>query len=70
MMTSKSILSLFAAITAVAAQKCPIQFDGRIPHSITSNNLTVFDTTNPWFNPSYVFGQSIFSSLNSYILLF
>ncbi|KAF4610397.1 hypothetical protein G7Y89_g15722 [Cudoniella acicularis] len=42
--------------TAVSAQKCPIQFDGRVPESST---LGTFDTSASPFNPGYVLGANL-----------
>jgi len=57
-MPAKTFFSLFAAVTAIAAQKCPIQFDGRVAANAT---LADFDTTASLFNPTFVYGQSMFS---------
>ncbi|KAE8445036.1 hypothetical protein EG329_013750 [Mollisiaceae sp. DMI_Dod_QoI] len=68
-----SISSTIAALAAVAAaQKCPLQFDGRVPQAAT---LSTFDTSASPFNPSYVIGgtvevtispSSIFQSQNGF----
>lgn len=54
-MSSKSILSFLALASSVAAQQCPLQFDGRIAMNATA---ALFDTSASPFNPSNVFGQS------------
>ncbi|KIH92659.1 hypothetical protein SPBR_02939 [Sporothrix brasiliensis 5110] len=52
----------FLALPLLAsAQKCTIQFDGRVPSTFTAAS---FDTNNNLFNPSNVFGQGLkFSQL-------
>jgi len=52
-------LAFLPLLSFVAAQKCPLQFDGRVPQSAT---LDSFDTSASPFNPQYVFGQSRFDS--------
>jgi hypothetical protein len=48
-------------LVLVSAQKCPLQFDGRIPSTFTPAS---FDTANAFFSPSNVFGQGLsFSDL-------
>jgi hypothetical protein len=41
----------------VAAQSCPLQFDGRVPKDFT---LAEFDADNDLFNPGFVKGKSAF----------
>lgn len=50
------VLNAFAVV--VAAQKCPLQFDGRVPADAT---LGSFDTSASPFNPQYVIGASNYS---------
>jgi hypothetical protein len=53
---SSALLSLLAFAFSVSAQRCPIQFDGRV----SSNSLlAVFDTAASPFSPSSVFGNGI-----------
>jgi hypothetical protein len=52
-MASKIYLSLLALASTVIAQKCPIQFDGRVPKGSTP---ATFDSSTSPFNPSFVFG--------------
>ena len=54
-MFSESVLSLLTLASAVAAQQCPIQFDGRIGTNATAAS---FDTSASPFSPTNVFGQS------------
>lgn len=54
-MPVRTFFAIFAAVTAVAAQQCPIQFDGRVPANAT---LADFDTTTSLFNPTFTYGQS------------
>ncbi|EPE10934.1 hypothetical protein F503_06029 [Ophiostoma piceae UAMH 11346] len=54
-------LSLLALPVLAAAQKCSLQFDGRIPSNLT---LAAFDSNNNIYNPSNVFGKGLkFSEL-------
>ncbi|KAK3938689.1 hypothetical protein QBC46DRAFT_291977 [Diplogelasinospora grovesii] len=56
---SLAIASLLA--TAVAAQKCALQFDGRVPSTLTTAG---FDATNQFFSSANVLGQGLkFSEL-------
>lgn len=48
-------LSLLALPVLAAAQKCALQFDGRIPSNFS---LAAFDSNNNIYNPSNVFGKS------------
>lgn len=50
-----SILYALALAAGVAAQKCPIQYDGRVPASAT---LATFDGNSSPFNPTYILGAS------------
>jgi hypothetical protein len=50
-----SLLYVLTLAASVAAQKCPIQFDGRVPDSAT---LASFDTSASLYNPSYDLGAS------------
>ncbi|KJR88348.1 uncharacterized protein SPSK_07672 [Sporothrix schenckii 1099-18] len=60
MMYSLSIAFLALPLVA-SAQKCTIQFDGRVPSTFTAAS---FDTNNNLFSPSNVFGQGLkFSQL-------
>jgi hypothetical protein len=52
-MFSRISFSLLAAACTIVAQKCPIQFDGRVPKGTAAATL---DTSASPFNPSYVFG--------------
>lgn len=54
-MSSKITSTLFVIFAAVAAQKCPIQFDGRIPAHYTPES---FDLSTSIYNPQFVYGQS------------
>jgi hypothetical protein len=56
-MTSKmsSLLYVLPLVAAIVAQKCPLQFDGRVPSSAT---LTSFDSSTSLFNPNYNLGAS------------
>lgn len=56
-MTAIRLLVLNTFAIAVAAQKCPLQFDGRVP---TDATLDSFDTSASPFNPQYVLGASEF----------
>ena len=51
-------LSLLALPVLAAAQKCSLQFDGRIPSNFT---LTAFDSSNNIYSPSNVFGKGMSS---------
>lgn len=51
-----SVLSILPLLSLVFAQKCALQFDGRVPQSAT---LSSFDTSTSPFNPGYVLGASI-----------
>ncbi|CAK7233561.1 hypothetical protein SEUCBS140593_008643 [Sporothrix eucalyptigena] len=55
-MISSSSLALLALPLLASAQKCTIQFDGRVPSTFTAAS---FDTNNNVFNPSNVFGQGL-----------
>jgi len=48
-----AVLSVLLSITV--AQKCPIQFDGRVAQAAT---LASFDTNPSPYNPGYVLGKS------------
>jgi hypothetical protein len=48
-------LSLLALASAVLAQNCPLQFDGRVPAGSTPAS---FDATTSPFGTKFVFGQS------------
>lgn len=58
-----SVVSAFAI--AVAAQNCPLQFDGRVS---TDATLASFDTSASRFNPQYVLGASL-SPFNDFDVL-
>lgn len=49
---------------SVAAQKCPIQFDGRVPESAT---LASFDTSASLFNLKYDLGASEYNETSASI---
>ncbi|RDL42347.1 Uncharacterized protein BP5553_02326 [Venustampulla echinocandica] len=58
-----------ALLSLAAAQKCPIQFDGRVPAAATPES---FDANSSPYNPGYVLGQNLkwssvlqFPSVNS-----
>ncbi|OAA67092.1 hypothetical protein SPI_01668 [Niveomyces insectorum RCEF 264] len=55
-MRSSASLALLALPLLASAQKCAIQFDGRIPSSFSA---ATFDTNNNVFSPSNVFGQNL-----------
>jgi hypothetical protein len=61
-------LSTFIAIAPVlvAAQNCPLQFDGRIPKGVA---LGLLDTDKSPFNPTYVKGAGEFSGIFSSLKL-
>ncbi|TDZ19912.1 hypothetical protein C8034_v011877 [Colletotrichum sidae] len=53
--------TLITLASAVTAQKCKLQFDGRIP---SGTALKAFDAKNNFFNPQNVFGKGLsFSQL-------
>ena len=52
------LFSVFAFAASVAAQKCPLQFDGRVPRDAT---LATFDGSSSPFNAQYVLGASKYS---------
>lgn len=54
------LLFLISLVSFAAAQKCALQFDGRVPQSAT---LASFDTSASLYNPSYVLGASTQSPL-------
>lgn len=55
-MFSRAFLSLFVLLQFAVAQKCPLQFDGRVPAGSTPAS---FDTSTSKFNPSNVFGKGM-----------
>ncbi|CAK7216689.1 hypothetical protein SBRCBS47491_002913 [Sporothrix bragantina] len=55
-MISTSSLAFLALPLLASAQKCTIQFDGRVPSTFTAAS---FDTNNNIFSPSNVFGQGL-----------
>ncbi|KAF4930742.1 hypothetical protein CGCVW01_v000739 [Colletotrichum viniferum] len=55
MVCIQSFILLWLASTA-AAQKCKIQFDGRIPSGTALKSL---DAKNNFFNPQFVFGKGL-----------
>lgn len=58
----RSLYTLVAvAPVLVAAQNCPLQFDGRIPKAAT---LGLLDTDQSPFNPTYVKGAGEFWSFS------
>ncbi|KAL1910034.1 hypothetical protein Sste5344_004223 [Sporothrix stenoceras] len=60
-MFSVQSIAILALPLLVSAQKCTIQFDGRVPSTFTAAS---FDTNNNIFSPSNVFGQGLkFSQL-------
>lgn len=64
-MVSQTLLSVSSILTllfiAASAQKCTLQFDGRIPGTFTPAS---FDAANAFFSQSNVFGQGLkFSQL-------
>lgn len=63
MVSSKlvSVSSILSLLPLAAAQKCTLQFDGRIPGTFTAAS---FDAANAFFSQSNVFGQGLkFSQL-------
>jgi hypothetical protein len=52
-----SLLCFFGLVAVTIAQKCPLQFDGRVPSSAA---LTSFDSSLSLFNPTYNLGASQF----------
>jgi hypothetical protein len=56
MVSSRSFAlhSLLALASLVTSQKCPLQFDSRIPKGF---NVSSFDTTNNFFQSGFVLGQ-------------
>lgn len=50
------LLPLSTLFLLVSAQKCPIQFEGRVSQAST---LDTFDTSASLFNPGYVLGASM-----------
>ncbi|CAG9990625.1 unnamed protein product [Clonostachys byssicola] len=60
-MFRSSILSILFGALQVTAQTCQLQFDGRIPKNLTSDQ---FDVQNGLFNPDFVKGKGLkFSEL-------
>jgi hypothetical protein len=60
-MISTKLASALTLLPLVSAQKCPLQFDGRIPSTFTPAS---FDAANAFFSQSNVFGQGLkFSQL-------
>lgn len=55
-----SYLALLALVSSAVAQKCPLQFDGRVPAGSTPAS---FDETTSPFGTKFVFGQSESRSL-------
>lgn len=55
-MSCKLYLSLLALASGVLAQKCPLQFDGRVPKGST---VALFDTKTGPYNPDNVFGAGL-----------
>ncbi|OIW32631.1 hypothetical protein CONLIGDRAFT_699488 [Coniochaeta ligniaria NRRL 30616] len=56
-----SVSSILTLLALTSAQKCPLQFDGRIPSTFTP---TSFDAANAFFSQSNVLGQGLkFSQL-------
>lgn len=56
-----STTSILTLITLASAQKCTLQFDGRIPATF---GAVSFDAANDFFSQSNVFGQGLkFSQL-------
>jgi hypothetical protein len=51
------LLYFFGLAAVTIAQKCPLQFDGRVPSSAV---LTSFDSSSSLFNPTYNLGASQF----------
>lgn len=49
------LISILVLAAIVAAQKCPLQFDGRVPKDAT---LATFDGSSSPFNAQYVLGAS------------
>jgi hypothetical protein len=54
-------LSFLALASAVVAQNCPLQFDGRVPAGSTPAS---FDQSTSPFGTKFVFGQSMFFHLS------
>jgi len=54
--SSISVAFLALAFSAACAQKCPLQFDGRIPQSMSPSS---FDQSPSPYNPSFVYGQNL-----------
>ncbi|KAG4432554.1 hypothetical protein IFR05_011966 [Cadophora sp. M221] len=50
------LTSILVLLASVAAQKCPLQFDGRVPKDAT---LTTFDGSPSPFNAQYVLGANL-----------
>ncbi|KAG4419123.1 hypothetical protein IFR04_007719 [Cadophora malorum] len=50
------LLPVLAIAASVGAQKCPLQFDGRVPEDAT---LTTFDGSSSPFNAQYVLGANL-----------
>jgi hypothetical protein len=56
-----SLLYILTLAASATVQKCPIQFDGRVPESA---NLASFDTSVSLFNPKYDLGASEWISIS------
>ncbi|KAN0120219.1 glycoside hydrolase family 131 protein [Hyaloscypha variabilis] len=50
------LLYFFGLAAVTIAQKCPLQFDGRVPSSAV---LTSFDSSSSLFNPTYNLGANL-----------
>ena len=53
---TRALPLLLLGVAQAVAQKCPLQFDGRVPKNFTQAQ---FDANNALFNPGYVKGKGM-----------